>query len=467
MLENSLKAYLWESLPENEFVIYKHSESVPTCFEKIKVTRDKKLNLTCTLWGSKAEAWDSDKKRYPKGTIVNKDNEITEAKLGNKYNVIIKGIHLNSISPSMSTGEITATGEVSELQLSAINATPTETIIYSFLNGADRIESYCSDKLEMNFKNSIDITFDKETSTIKETNYTDIIWGNWIEALNKKLFIGHINEKHTELSAPGTVVFIKDKEVFCKKDIKTLAHYLSFIYGKVIIPIGAKELNKENNLISQTFFSAGHYPIESIIGAGFPPINLSMNKQSHKNEHKEILSKILNAFFDKRNLYLLDNVVSYINISHISFREVAQQPLAAAFDLMNYCYFENNPQKLNLIEKKTFKTIINDFIEKNKHILGEKLSTKLRQSNSLGGNEKNKIMLEDLEIQLNKDELEAFNFRNYVIHGRIKKMKLEEIDTTKYAMFYLSIIYKVILKILDYSGEHIAYSETGFPDKMI
>ena len=79
----------------------------------------------------------------------------------------------------------------------------------------------------------------------------------------------------------------------------------------------------------------------------------------------------------------------------------------------------------------------------------------------------NSNFFDGIDLPIGDLENKAIGARNFAAHGSINESKTSILEQHKLAMAYETLISRVILKLIGYSGNYVDYGTLGYPERDI
>lgn len=248
---------------------------------------------------------------------------------------------------------------------------------------------------------------------------------------------------------------------------KMFGEYISFIFGTHLQKIGASEFDKENKILS--YESQNPWKRNFKKGRNINPVPL---KNGSDRDILELqVNRLLPNFIKLYEKISLSDCLWSLWIGSELPVGSNLPIIASGFEVLINSYLETN----NLIKKytKTEKRDYQNVIRKELESLQEKLSSydfapfvlnKIKNPYNLGIGEKFKVFFNSIALDFDKNSIEnkALKARNLMTHGTLSFETEEKIrETAKISDAYITLVNRVILKLLDYNWYYIDYSKEG------
>jgi Zn-finger nucleic acid-binding protein len=148
--------------------------------------------------------------------------------------------------------------------------------------------------------------------------------------------------------------------------------------------------------------------------------------------------------------------------------------LAAAVEKMMNGWFKSNRSKSRGVwmDKNEFDELLRDemsIIEKKlkpeEH--GDKVMKNLQNAFQMGVTDRFRFFFNEIDLHIEENEWNAINARNAVAHGRITDKQKEGEELIQHTDAYKTLIHKILLRLLEYSGSYIDRSALGWEEKQL
>ena len=250
-----------------------------------------------------------------------------------------------------------------------------------------------------------------------------------------------------------------------------LEELMSFIFGNHLLKIGSTIYNNENIPIQ---FIAQNPWGNNIVGkcstVCLPPIAMNNSNDWFSIEQK--INLLINEFMSKRESYSLSDCIWKLWIGRDQSLGTNLPILASGLESMIDSYISENKlvKKYNKKDKKEYKELISKELESlskklKSYQFGNFVINKLNNPFNLGIGEKMKIFFEKIEFDLsNSIENEALQARNKMAHNSFNEIETEQIlEIKRLSNAYLTLVHRVILKLLGYEDGYVDYYTKGHP----
>jgi len=287
---------------------------------------------------------------------------------------------------------------------------------------------------------------------------------NFVDTPDIKCIISKVPELFLPKNMTG-ICFELRNEFSGKKHeelLNSLKNLVSFLLGTKLYPIGYSFV--EGGFLTESYLESADIDSKLFEKSTLPPIryNIRYNWES-----------IINVLFPK---YLCIEESLKLNYALDKYFLAQSIPLGSNIPILSNVvetiadnYLKTTDCKLEYISKDDYYKLIKDEIDQIKIKLssldgGQIILNKILVAYRKGPNEKMTHFFEVIGIKIDKQEKEALNLRNKVIHGR-RDYNNDNIlyDDLILSWKYLVLFNRIILSLLGYQGNYIDYSLRGAP----
>ena len=250
----------------------------------------------------------------------------------------------------------------------------------------------------------------------------------------------------------------------------------SFVFGKQLIPIGFTILDKKENIVENYCNRPWCRTAKSYCSNfEYYPIRVEI---PFSGRAQTIISQLLPKYFDIRDTLRLQEALYYIWISREMPPGTNLPIFAAALESIINGWFNSKSEShgVYLTKEKFLETIeeeINTIRKKLDLIFGTEIETsqkiinKLLRANEFGVMERYRLFFDEIKLKVEPHEWKAIDERHKFVHGRTRFNDADWKKIVLYVNTYETLLNKVILKLLEYSGTYIDRSIIGWKDKQL
>ena len=258
------------------------------------------------------------------------------------------------------------------------------------------------------------------------------------------------------------------------KERNIIRNYLSFFIGKKLIYVGNSTFDENGNQIGFVMETPNTYSFDIkkiCLNAAEAPIGTNYDSLPNYFNVVQKYIEIFEEIYDKLDFESFFN--SYWYAKRVA-KPIDLPILASALEHLMKKWYENieiNPESL-LMDKKDFKKRIQpikvllttQFKDTN---YAERMTRSIYNMNRMSINEQMNHFFEKIGIPLGEEEQYALRARNISVHGDYDKNINDYEKIFKISQIYKTIITRVVLKLLNYSGKYVDYGTIGYPEKDI
>ncbi len=248
---------------------------------------------------------------------------------------------------------------------------------------------------------------------------------------------------------------------------KMFREYVSFILGTDIQQIGTSEFKIGYVLLSCESENPWKRRIKNNGNINPIPLKNGADRSIFENQ----LNKLLSNFIRLHEKTSLSECLQRLWIGSNLSIGTNLPIIASGFEVLINSYLEsyNIIKKYTKKEKRDYRELISEDLES----LRQKLAgydfapfvlNKIKNPYNFGIGEKFRIFFESISLNFENDsmEIQALKARNLMTHGRINISSTEGIrEIKKISDAYVTLVNRVILKLLDYDWYYVDYSKEG------
>lgn len=265
------------------------------------------------------------------------------------------------------------------------------------------------------------------------------------------------------------------KSIPSKEIREAVAEIIGFVLGSQMIKIGETHFNSKKNIIRRIAVSPWEDNILLISkNSAQPPIDFRNIFDYYKVE--KVLNEVTQKYLINRTNLKLDEFMSRYWIALRMPIGLNLPILAIALECLADAYLESNvlPNSITVEEKESYKILIDNVVKDlsqklKSYTFKDRVLNSLQNPFDLSIGQKIKLFLESISIFLPKQSIEnqALRSRNKMTHTSINTNDEEMIKLIKLSYAYKSLVNRVILIILDFTGGYIDYFTIGYPERDI
>ncbi|MFZ7138356.1 MAG: hypothetical protein ACOWW1_08055 [archaeon] len=477
----------WEALRQPvTFSKIDQNDRLPKKPKEIKISRDEEYNLKAFL---EFEITSSDeeniwKKHVVKGS-VKKPFYINSSSHGISYT--LESVLIGSVNVIKISNEIIKNEGRAELFFNALKIEYSSTrkgthFVEWYLNGPN--EPLFWDKTEreqkINFIRKRSDSENTEKDSIKNSTIDSDFAADcmWIELPKLQFLIEKVpNEFGPKWSSNIAIEFREEwGGIPSREDRVLIEEVCSFIFGRQLLSIGYTIFDKTECLVeaychnpwgrnAKSFCSKVSYPPIKII---FPPSKI-----------KQVIFQLLPKYLELSNSLCLTEALWNIWVSREMPIGTNLPILAAALESIMNGWFKSKSKThgaylpkndfLDLVETDfdLIRIKLEQYFEPKDNYKVEKIIDKLKRGNDFGVMEKYRIFFDEINLKIEPHEWRAIIERHKFVHGEARFNNTDWDKVMVHVNTYETLLNKVLLKLLGYSGSYIDRSVQGLTEKQL
>ncbi len=255
-----------------------------------------------------------------------------------------------------------------------------------------------------------------------------------------------------------------------------VGEFISFILGNQLLNVGTTCYNENYTAIQ--FYA--HNPwgdniIKKCNSVSFPPIPMNNSKDWFSIEQKT--NPLFSEFIINRDSLSFSDCFWKLWIGRDQSLGTNLPILASGLESLIDSYISKNKliKKYNKKEKKEYRELVTEDVEGlmlklKPYQFCNFIINKLENPFNFGIGEKMKIFFDSIGFSFDKDSIEnqALQARNSMTHCSFNALKDDKIiEIKKLSNAYLTLFYRVILKLLKYEDNYVDYYTLGHPSRKI
>lgn len=263
---------------------------------------------------------------------------------------------------------------------------------------------------------------------------------------------------------------------------RAITELISFVFGTQLLKIGTSHYDHRDHLLKQEYQNPwGSGIIAKCQKIGTPPVNIRRN--NNREKASQLITQFLPVYLSKRKELRLKDVLWKYWMGKSSNIGTNLPILSSAIETLTHEILKNHPEiKDHYIEYKVFSTLIQDeltsideklevllsseLIEETKEIR-EKIIKKIKDSAGKSATQKIETMFKIIELPIGSLERKALNARHKMAHSSMGDDEEEIKKIIHLSAAYETLIHRVLLKILNYTGDYIDYYSKNYPNRHI
>jgi len=246
----------------------------------------------------------------------------------------------------------------------------------------------------------------------------------------------------------------------------------SFIFGRQLLPVGYTIYDQDENMVEGYAHDPWGKEARSYCSKhDQPPIRIS---DGARGKAEDVISRLLPKYYEKREPLRFNEALWNYWIARQMPSGTNLPILAAAMESIINGWFKYTKSKSQgvYMKKEEFEDSLKDEIEDLKRKLkekpnGDKIIEKILKAYEFGITERYRVFFEEINLTIDEREWEAINERHEFVHGHILFDKTDWKRVIQYVNTFETLLHKVLLKLLGYSGTYIDRSVLGWEDKQL
>lgn len=250
----------------------------------------------------------------------------------------------------------------------------------------------------------------------------------------------------------------------------------SFVFGRQLLSIGYTVFDQKENLVEGYSHDPWGKNARSFCSnIDYPPIKIDVHTRGRA---KNLISQLLPKYFELSVPLQLTEAIWNIWVS----RQMPVGPnipiLAAALESIMHGWFKSKSVSHGVyMKKKDFLDLVEkeiitirkklDELFKTEETTTQKIIDKMLRANEFGIMERYRIFFKEIGLTLEPKEWKAINERHKFIHGNAIFKEANWKKVMNHVNTYETLLNKVILKLIGYSGNYIDRSSIGWKSEQL
>ena len=261
-----------------------------------------------------------------------------------------------------------------------------------------------------------------------------------------------------------------------KYEREKIEELCSFIFGRQLLSVGYTTYDQDENLVEAYAHDPWGKEARSLCSKqnDMPPIRISPAIRRGKCKTEEVINQLLPPYFELGESLCLKEALWNYWISRDMPIGTNLPVLAAAMESVINGWFKFTKSKSQgvFMKKEEFETILGEEIKAITRKLegkpnSDKIVEKLLKAYDFGIMERYRVFFEEIKLPIDDLEWEAIKERHKFVHGRILFDKTDWKRVIRHANTFETLLHKVFLKVLGYSGTFIDRSVISWKDKQL
>ena len=252
-----------------------------------------------------------------------------------------------------------------------------------------------------------------------------------------------------------------------------ISEFCSFIFGRQFLSVGYTIFDKDGNVVEESACNPWGNNIRSLCSKkDVAPIRISESTSRGKAE--DLISQLLPSYYEMREpLCLKEALWHYWTSRNMSIGANLPILAAALESIMNGWYkYTKSKSRGVYMKKKEFESLLKEEIEGIKRKFenkpdGDKIIVNILKAYNFGITERYRVFFKEINLSIDNHEWEAIEERHKFVHGRIIFDETDWKQVIQHVNTFETLLHKILLKLLGYSGTFIDRSITGWRDKQL
>jgi len=244
----------------------------------------------------------------------------------------------------------------------------------------------------------------------------------------------------------------------------------SFIFGRHLLSVGYTTYDQNEKLVERYARSPWAKKARSYCSKhDEPPVRINIFPHG---KAEDTISQLFPTYCEKREPLCLTEALWHYWISRDMPIGTNLPILATAIESIMYGWYKYTESKSHgvYMKKEEFESLLENEIEaikgkfENKPY-GGRIIENIRRAYNFGITERYRIFFEEINLPIDSHEWEAIKERHKFAHGRIIFGRADWKRVTQHVNTLETLLHKIVLKLLGYSGTFIDRSVPGWKDK--
>jgi hypothetical protein len=247
----------------------------------------------------------------------------------------------------------------------------------------------------------------------------------------------------------------------------------SFVFGRQLLFVGYTLYDQDFKIVEEYACDSWTNDSQSLC---LKPDNAPtrINKPASWESAENLISQLLPRYSELRDPLHLKDALWLYWIARDMPAETNLPLLAAAVEAIMGGWFKSKKSKSRgvYLEKDKFEELLGDEMNNIKikiesELYGDRLMHRLHNANQMGVMDQFRFFFNEIDLHIAENEWNAINARHAVAHGRIASKQKEWEQMIQHTSTYETLIHKILLRLLGYSGSYIDRSVFGWKDKQL
>ena len=254
---------------------------------------------------------------------------------------------------------------------------------------------------------------------------------------------------------------------------KKIRELCSFVFGRQLLFVGYTLYDQDCKIVEEYVCDSWTNDSQSLcLKSDNAPTRI--NKPASRENAENLISQLLPRYSELRDPLHIKDALWLYWIARDMPAETNLPLLAAAVEAMMNGWFKSKKSKSQgtYMEKDKFEELLGDEmnnleIKLESEPYGDRLMNRLHNANQIGVMDQFRFFFNEIDLHIDENEWNAINARHAVAHGRIASKQKEWEQMIQHTSTYETLIHKILLRLLGYSGSYIDRSVLGWKDKQL
>jgi hypothetical protein len=253
-----------------------------------------------------------------------------------------------------------------------------------------------------------------------------------------------------------------------------ISELCSFVFGRQLLLVGYTVYDKDGNKVEEYACNPwGNDPKSFCLDQyDLPPIRIK--DSSSQGNAEEYISRLLPAYLELRNPLHLNQMLWFYWISRDMPLGTDLPILWAAVETIANSWFDYTKTSSHgvYMNKDEFEKLLCQQFEVIRSELkgraySDRILNRILSSYEMSITDRLRFFFEEIKLVVDKHEWNAILARHPIAHGQLEFEKVEWKLFVDHKRTYETLVHKILLKVLGYSGSYIDRSTLGWKDKQL
>jgi len=253
---------------------------------------------------------------------------------------------------------------------------------------------------------------------------------------------------------------------------KKIEELCSFVFGRQLLSVGYTAYDQNENMVEAYAHNPWGNEAKSLCSKyDAPPVRID---NPIRGKAEDVIVQLLPKYYERQETLFLKEALWHYWISRNVPVGTNLSIISAAVEtIINRWYrFKESKSGGVYMQKSKFETLLKEEIDGIKRKLasepeGEKIVAKILRAYDFGITERFRIFFEEIKLSIDEQEWKAIKERHKFAHGHIEFGKTDWNRVIQHYNTFETLLHKILLKLLGYSGTYIDRSVSGWKDKEI